>query len=113
MMDDDPDLFGDKPHARRSDPNTSHLAAASVRMTAQCIQILKVYATTQYPITDHNAYQLAGFDPKDHARQRCSDLRQKGLIVRTGDCGITPSGKSAKKCQITDAGREWLMRIRR
>jgi hypothetical protein len=106
MSDDDwSDLFGY--HARRSDPDTSHEAAASIDVTQQARRILRSYRDGQ-AILDIDAYRRAGFPPHACDGQRCSDLRQLGMIERTGERGTTPSGKSGYLCRITRAGLAYL-----
>lgn len=100
------DLF-DSPHARISDPLTSHEAAASIDITTQAMRILRAYADGQ-ALLDVEAYRRAGFPPHACDGQRCSDLRRLGLIARTGDRARTPSGKSGYLCRITEAGMKSL-----
>jgi len=106
MVAHQPDLFDWLVHARSSDPATSHEAVADINITRQCFLILRSYRTGQL-LTDHEAYRLAGF-PSTLARQRCSDLRAKGLIERTNERGTTPSGKAGYLCRITKAGLDFL-----
>lgn len=89
-------------HARRDDPHTSHATAASVSYKKDALRVLAAYVDAG-EITDHEAYRRAGMDPTG-ARQRCSDLRAKGLIVPTGKVGKSPAGKPARLCEITING---------
>jgi hypothetical protein len=102
-----PDLF-DWAHARASDPATSHEAAASINITAQALRVLLSYHQTDRALLDHDAYRLAGFSANRFSHQRCSDLRTKGLIERTGARAETPSGHSGYVCRITHFGRVFL-----
>jgi hypothetical protein len=43
--------------------------------------------------------------------RRCSELRQAGLIVDTGDRRPTVTGSAAMVCAITDAGRRALRAV--
>ena len=95
-------------HARSTDPLTSHEAVPD-NIKAQALAVLKSYRNGK-PMTDHEAYMLAGFDPR-LARQRCSDLRHYKFIERTGDRGPTPFGKSGDLCRITDAGLACLASV--
>jgi hypothetical protein len=95
------------PHARKSDPDTSHDAAASINITEQALIILRAYQDGR-PLLDVDAYRRAGFPPHACDGQRCSDLRRAGFIERTGAKGETPSGKSAYLCRITQAGADRL-----
>jgi hypothetical protein len=99
------------PHARNTDPDTSHEAVPSARViSAQMLLVLRVYAEAgNEAITDHEAYHRAGLVVEmNGARQRCTDLRHAGFIERTGDRGRTPSGKTGYLCSITQAGRDHL-----
>ena len=98
------DLFT---HVRSTDPPTSHEAAAAIDITAQCKMILLSYRNGQ-ALLDVDAYRLAGFPPHARDGQRCSDLRHEGLIARTGERAITPSGKSGYLCRITPKGWAYL-----
>lgn len=60
-------------------------------------------------MTDHDAYQRAGFGPHARDGQRCSDLRRKKLIEPTGGRGITPSGRTGRLCRITTRGKVYLI----
>jgi hypothetical protein len=102
-----PDLF-EYAHARATDPATSHEAAASVPVTAQALRVLRAYQEHARPLLDHDAYRLVGLGGNRLCHQRCSDLRTKGLIERTGDRAMTPSGKSGYVCVITPKGRAFL-----
>lgn len=94
-------------HARSTDPDTSHEAAASINITDQAKVILKSY-WPGLPLLDIDAYSMAGFPPHARDGQRCSDLRHKGLITRIGRKAKTPSGRYGHLCAITDIGREYL-----
>ncbi len=100
------DLF-DYPHARASDPATSHEAIERINITAQALCILQAYQCDE-PLLDYDAYRLAGFPPNARDGQRCSDLRQAEFIERTGKRAQTPSGKSGHLCRITTSGRNYL-----
>lgn len=97
--------------ARATDPDTSHEAAEAVDVTYQCWLVLRVYQTG-WALLDHDAYRLAGLTVAiNGARQRCSDLRQEGLIARTGDRARTPSGRAGYLCRITPRGLDYLKRM--
>ena len=106
-MIDEPFLFEDLPHARATDPLTSH-EAVPTNISAQAFTVLTAYRTGR-ELLDHDAYRLVGLGSADRlAHQRCSDLRAAGLIERTGNRGQTPSGKAGYLCAITDLGRAYL-----
>ena len=93
------------PHARPTDPDTSHRAVPDI--SAQAWRVLQAYKTGR-EMLDHEAYALVGMGEKRFTHQRCSDLREAGLIARTGAKGITPSGKPAHLCRITLEGRYFI-----
>lgn len=95
------------PHARTSDPPTSHEAVESLDVTAQALRILHEYRRGR-DLLDYDAYRLAGFPPHARDGQRCSDLRHAGYIERTGGRAMTPSGRSGYLCRITPAGLGYL-----
>lgn len=90
------------PHARNTDPATSHEAVPG-NITDQMFLALRAYRGGN-SMTDHDACRICNRD----IHQRCSDLRMIGFIVPTGERGITPYGKSAQKCRITEAGRMFI-----
>jgi hypothetical protein len=98
--------FNGGPHARPSDPDTSH-AAVPVNITEQGVRVLQAYRDGE-ALLDVEAYRRAGFGPTARDGQRCSDLRHAGLIERTGGRGVTPSGKRGYLCRITAAGHDYL-----
>jgi hypothetical protein len=110
-------IRGYQPHARASDPQTSHDAVPH-NITEQMLRVLRGYADG-VARTDHDAYTRVGMFYGD--RQRCTDLRDDGLIERVPDPvqppdgektvylrGKTPSGKAGYLCVITPAGRQYL-----
>ena len=80
----------------------------SIDITAQALRVLRAYHETDRALLDHDAYRLVGLGVNRLCHQRCSDLRTKGLIARTGDRARTPSGKSGYLCRITTTGRRFL-----
>ena len=100
-------------HARSTDPATSHEAIPR-NLAAQCYRVLRGYRDG-VARTDHDAYHLVGMtEGVNGARQRCTDLRHAGYIVRAHDedgyllRGRTPSGKTGYLCHITPDGRAYL-----
>ncbi len=91
------------PHARKTDPTTSHEAAASVEnVTATQDAILKVLEVAQF--ADHQLikyYTLQaryGRFPKaseSGIRSRRAELVKRGLVVDTGERETLPSGRKA------------------
>jgi hypothetical protein len=106
MQDDEPPFFSFKSsytHARASDPDTSH-EAVPARLAEHAFIMLGAYRNGN-PLIDLEAFAIVG---ERAARQRCSDLRKWKLIERTGHKGVTPCGKSAHLCKITDLGLLYL-----
>jgi hypothetical protein len=98
------------PHARRKDPGTSHDAAGNVDVSAQAWKVLQAYKSGEL-LLDHEAYKRVGLSEENQnrfAHQRCSDLRKAGLIARTGDRGVTPSGSFGYLCRITPEGKNFI-----
>ena len=96
--------MSDPSHARRTDPATSHMTARLVKMNAQRYRVLGAYYRHRREMIDHEAYAFVDMDRSGWTHQRCSDLRQAGWIVWTGNKGRTPANKPAGKCIITMAG---------
>jgi len=71
-------------HARNTDPNTSHEAAAAIepKLGALCIRIRDTMALHKPMIHDDLA-QLMGLNP-EQVHKRLSDLRDAGVIRDTG-----------------------------
>ena len=113
MPDDWPpslDLDPEK-HARRYDPDTSFRTARRIKMYSQAVRVLKAYAITRRKLTDHDAYRLVGFPTGRTSHQRCSDLREFGLIRWTGERALSPSRHSARTSEITELGLRFLLKI--
>lgn len=104
------DLFNDDPswRARRTDPDTSWATARHTRPFAEAIKVLRSYARTGRALTDHDAYNLAGFNRGRFSHRRCSDLRLWGYIERVGT-GVSESRHAAMVCRITTLGRKLLL----
>jgi hypothetical protein len=105
------DLFGGpEERARRHDPDTAKATARRIKVYSEALKVLQAYKIAGRALTDHDAYNLAGYSPKRFSHRRCTDLRQAGLIVRVGT-GLSEFRHSAMLCQITAAGMELLLRI--
>ena len=108
MNDDDDELslFDDNPiaHARRTDPPTSHAAAASLtdpRTTQRAVYDLMKWSG---PISDDHLLDLyrtwseRGRFPRQSPsgiRTRRSELVARGLVTDSGDAELLPSGRRA------------------
>jgi len=102
-------------YARRTDPETSHDAAQSVRNLTETQNAILEMCTK--PITDHKLvvwYQsLASDGVVPHAsesgiRSRRSELVDKGLIIDSGQRSLSPSGRKQILWQtFNDGGTLW------
>lgn len=93
------------PHARKTDPETSHAAAEAnrPRRGTQASVILSQYAGAD--LTDEEAAVRANIPG---GWKRCSDLRRSGLIASTGRTRKTSAGVEAMVCTLTTKGRALL-----
>ena len=99
-------------HARNTDPQTSHDAAASVTNvteTKRAILNLLQNAITDDELIDR-FYEYMDSGLVRHAspsgiRSRRKELVDAGLVYDTGLRGKTPSGRSSIIWLITDAGK--------
>lgn len=88
-----------QPHARSSDPWTSHAAAAEINAFAgnHCEMILaelKRHSSTQHEIAAMTGLNFA------QVNKRLSDLEHKGLARKTAQYRRGPSGR---KCLVWEA----------
>ena len=110
-MSSEPTLFDpyDLPHARTSDPEASHDAAAQLSTAkTHCAALLRVYAAAAGPITDEIACARAGLT--NGGWKRCSDLRNlghtawvldhQGKVVRERNS----QNRLVGTCRLTDTG---------
>lgn len=94
-----------RPRARRTDPGTSHAAAASVdNITATQFYILTLLqnALTDYELVDLYGELFAYSDENEvprasesGIRSRRAELVARGLVVDTGERRTMPSGRLA------------------
>lgn len=99
--------------ARRSDPGTSHGAAAAVTVKANNQRgiLLAAFGATADPegLTDEQAMEASvGVSPTSEYAKRCSELRDAGLIQETGGTRMGNAGRPRIVSAITDAGRQVL-----
>jgi predicted ArsR family transcriptional regulator len=90
------DLFTDPVRARRTDPTTSHEAAARVPEFGQAHQALILQALKRFGKA--GAEQIAAATRLDayQVRKRLAELREEGLAHPTGDTRKTASGRSER-----------------
>lgn len=99
--------------SRRTDPSTSHEAAASVVVTGENQRglLLKAFQgrygddPDDPGLTDEEAMNRAvGVTAWSEYAKRCSELRDAGLIEATGETRKGESGRARIVSRITDAG---------
>jgi hypothetical protein len=88
----------DQDRPQRLEADTLARTARRVRPHSHAARVLRAYLTGR-ALIDHDSHQ------------RCSDLRDLGLIERTPQRGLTPTGHSAWKSTITAAGVRCLARL--
>jgi len=94
-------------HARRTDPGTSHDAAAQLSQKRTMMRrLLAAYAIG--PMTADEASHVCGYTPRDGAWKRVSDLAALGLIEDTDVTRPGRSGRAQMVRRITDDGRATL-----
>lgn len=104
------------PHvlARKSDPETSHAGARAVspKTPSQKALLREQYAVAGAAgLTDEEAALMTGrlsISPGWGYWKRCSNLREDGHIVPTGETRLNRSKSPAEVCRITDEGRAAL-----
>lgn len=115
-MTEQPTLFAE-PTARRSDPKTSHKAAASARMRAgsQRHRILAAFLITANRNPDpgwtaREVGQLTGLADKPGCSYwtRVSELARDGLIEYTGQTRPVDTGEEQRCYRLTRQGLEVL-----
>ncbi len=121
MSDAEAMLFDYAPdeHARATDPDTSHAAAANLStMNTHCAAMLRAYGQHKLGLTAEEAGEIVGLDTAA-ASKRNSDLHRMGYIEKltmSDGTDITrpnPSGRAAKVRFITLAGRIKLAELRK
>jgi len=101
-------LFDD-PRARKTDPETSHLAAKRAGRNAYTARVVVLRLLVEHgPLTDQGMEQLAKqrkypVSPSG-LRSRRVELKRKGLVRSTGRYAEILSGGKAEVWEITAAG---------
>lgn len=106
------------PRARRTDPSTSHQAAASAAPNSGTLaeRLLRIFAAAKRPITDEElAERHARIFPGVPAtaagiRTRRSELERAGLVAVTDADGRTSSGRACRRYGITRLGMDTTKR---
>ena len=97
--------YDPRAHARRDDPETSHISARLIAAKAEssAVKLLLAFAGAgTRGMTDEEAGLAAGVRRPD---RRGSDLRNAGLIIPNGEVKTTSLGMPARVCVITNRGR--------
>ena len=94
-------LFGSKPVARTSDPDTSHAAARSVtNLTEKQDAVLNLLretgSATDWALSSRYFFRAGLVEQSESGlRTRRSELVRKGLVHDTGERETLPSGRKA------------------
>jgi hypothetical protein len=94
------------PHARNTDPRTSHAAAAALADKHTMMRTLLLAFATRESMSSEQACRVCGFGPEDGAWKRVSDLKRAGFIAPTGNTTTGSSGRSVELLAITEEGRK-------
>lgn len=104
--------------SRRSDPDISRAAEpVKVRAGTQRARLLKAFAVHEIGraihegpgLTDEQAMLCAeGVAYTSEYAKRCSELREGGFIVPTGETRAGAAGAQRIVSRITDKGRAWI-----
>lgn len=99
-------IYDHIPHARNTDPDTSHAAAAALSDKHTMMRTLLLVFAGHDALTSERACQLAGYTPADGAWKRVSDLLAKGWLIPTGDTAVGSAGRRQRLLAITTEGVE-------
>ena len=106
------DLFA---AARRTDPETSHEAAESIRDLTERQWAVLASLDSHGEMADHVLVEYYGFrvpgvveQSPQSIRSRRAELVKAGLVEHTGEYVKTYSGRRARVWAVTDKGREAL-----
>lgn len=100
---EEPTLFDlGKAHARPTDPQTSHEAAASVDVRRSRDVVLALLSD-RGPLPDHALVMLASpYMSASRARTARAELVKQGLVRRSNRDGRTPAGR---RCQVWEVAQ--------
>lgn len=100
--------------ARNSDPATSKAAAESVKVTAksQAAKLLMAHYRNPQGLTDEEAAEIAGLNPRSEFRTRCSSLRNMGLLDDTLFTRQSSMGRQNVVRVITQQGIDLVKRLK-
>lgn len=100
----------DVPKVRNSDPATSRsvVKESMPRQGTQAYSLLIAHMRNPNGLTDEEAAEKAGLNPRSEFRTRCSTLRNLGLIADTLFTRKSSMGRDNIVRVITPAGIEWI-----
>jgi hypothetical protein len=115
------DLFGDMPYesasalARRTDPDTSHLAGRKIvpKLDGLRIKVLRCCASLgMFTNVDLDEWCVTHYGPRAESsyRKRCGELRDLGLVENSGELRFQ-RGSNRIVWRITASGRAELTKI--
>lgn len=111
--------FSFVPGARRTDPSTSHEAAETVYKPSQVaiavfMTLYRHEMTDEQIISAFDGHALEGLHPTaspQSIRSRRSELVDAGIIVWTGEYGVTKFGRRSRIWAVKDGfAPEWIFR---
>ena len=93
----------DQAHARKTDPSTSHAAAASMKPAKLAHQRRLVYETLKArgPMTDWDLVNCLPGESPSGVRTRRKELASAGLVCDSGGKQRLPSGRAAIVWRVT------------
>lgn len=100
--------------SRTTDPETSHAAAAEIKVRAgtQRAKLLDAhYRGNEWDpsgLTDEQAMKWAGVSATSEFAKRCSELREGGFIEPTGETRPGSAGPQRIVSRITPKGIAWI-----
>jgi len=100
--------------ARRTDPDTSQVAAKMIKAKATTarVRLLRAFYDTRWDargLTDEEAAERGGLSLASEYATRCSELRRADLIRVTGGSRRGRSGAARELSSITTAGISVMM----
>ena len=110
---DDPQksLFGGRGYARNSDPETSKIAAAKVKVARLEKKVVRFHIEVGEPYTMKEACLTNDWDPGTY-QPRYAPLRRKGILFNTGRKRKNPgSTREGILWDVTDLGRRIMAEL--
>lgn len=95
------ELVWPNPRARRSDPRTSHAAAASMRGAVGAQRAAVLAALHAGPLTADEIDDVQGWRPTTAGR-RLPELEAMGLVRRLPETALTRSGRQAHRYALVE-----------